>query len=169
MSGGAPVVLTLASIAFGAMRTDDVMVIMSSGSHLREVNSEVVLDLTKKEVVLTFEVPTPATVRPSTARAFKLQFNMQQMHEAILEYRSNGGVSAIITFDWPPEYSRVVGNDRGHKARCYRQTDVDANPQGRDYPVALQKKDCILDIGRWLTYRMTFDAKVASSNAFDDL
>lgn len=94
---------------------------MGSGSHIRELNSKIALDLTKKQAVLTFEVTTPAAARSSTTRMFKPQFNIQQMDEVIMEHESEGGASDIITADWPAEYSRKVRNDQGHKAQWYHQ------------------------------------------------
>ena len=73
----------------------------------------------------------------------------------------------LITLESPPRFFKRVDDPRTYDNQSrvwkdrdswYRQTDVVYNPSTlKRRPLTLQKVDTVLDLGRWITYRFTFN------------
>lgn len=181
------ITLPLPNIDFGTMQTEDLMVIMHSIGGNSDDNASLALDLKKKWIVLTFGISMPEPGQgPAVSRTFKIQLDLAQMHELVVTHGSDGCVSVTFTVDHPPEVYRKTQNIKEtHEAPIqgpgdpisddwneyntwYRQTDIDTNPGGRNSPIQLRKTSCVLETGRWLTYRIKFGPRVASSPSFQN-
>lgn len=96
---------------------------------------------------------------------FKIQFrDLNEIREVPL---GPGCFAVFITLEVPPKVFKRVDDLATHenqsrvwndKESWFRQTDVVYNPSSlKRLPLSLQKTRAVLDLGRWITYRLVFD------------
>ncbi|KXL45609.1 hypothetical protein M433DRAFT_66907, partial [Acidomyces richmondensis BFW] len=97
-----------------------------------------------------------------------------------MTHNDNGNeTSLIFDFEMPPKLYRKTYNEAlAHNPKSlewnenrawYRQTGIRKNPKINIEVTQLQQKDSILDLGRWLSYRITIDRITALSEGFSSL
>lgn len=157
-------VVSLAGLHFGMMKNELEFLSLRSLHSAPKTNIEIAMDLHFKEFILRF---------PVNGRAFKFQFTPAQVSQAFHLAEEDGSHSIVLILDSPPLAFRKSNNLRdthnsaatlwNEQQAWFRQTDIDHDPTFRSLPVALRKTSCIVDIGRWTTYRFKFSpASVAS-------
>lgn len=143
------------------------MMIMKSVTPPPNTRAEFRLDLHRREIDVRFPltVPSGPGLKETEVAMFRFQVPLPKL-SVIHEEQSHPGPKAmILPLVSPPEFYRqtkdmkVTHNPKNSKwwerFSWYRQTDiVEDLVELETGPVSLQKRDAIVDIGRWTTYRM---------------
>ncbi|KJX96085.1 hypothetical protein TI39_contig838g00002 [Zymoseptoria brevis] len=172
--------LSVKDLKMGIMRSEDEMLVLHS---IAAKGTRMMLDLREKTLQLSFAIRTRTTGKDGAPkevdRSFKISIDMVLLHKMHLVHGSDGCTSLVITTDFPPITTRKTTNIRAtHNVKQsewkeewsdFRQTDVDQNPMRRSSAIQIRKSGCIIDTGRWRTYRITFADDVANSEAFLDV
>ena len=113
-------------------------------------------------------VAIPNLGRLNRDETFKFSIPFTQLNE-IRESPAgiDDHIALFITLESPPKFFKQVNSLESHKERSrtwndndawYRQTDVVYNQAGlKRLPLTLKKTHPILDLGRWITYRLILD------------
>ncbi|SMY29867.1 unnamed protein product [Zymoseptoria tritici ST99CH_1A5] len=172
--------LSVKDMKMGVMRSEDEMLVLHS---IAAKGTQMMLDLREKTLQLSFAIRTRTTGKDGAPkevdRSFKISIDMVLLHKMHLVHGSDGCTSLVITTDFPSITTRKTTNIRAtHNVKQsewkeewsdFRQTDVDQNPMRRSSAIQIRKSGCIIDTGRWRTYKITFAGDVASSEAFLDV
>ncbi|KAI4149277.1 MAG: hypothetical protein LQ341_001368 [Variospora aurantia] len=85
-------------------------------------------------------------------------------------------VELVVSLPIPPRFFRKLDEEDTHEEKgrywCendawYRQTDITNDPEGlKMSPVALKKRDPVIDLGRWTTYRLGFRMSSSARQLF---
>ncbi|KAF7186607.1 RNA-dependent RNA polymerase 1 [Pseudocercospora fuligena] len=157
-------VVALAELDFGMMKDESEYLILHSAEPMPSIHTQVAMNLQFKELNLSF---------PVKGREFRFQINTAQVIQAFHLAQDDGSHSIILGLDNPPLAFRKSNNIRAthdkenpswNESRIwFRQTDIDNDPRSRDCPVGLRKTNCVVDIGRWKTYRLKFSPGAVAS------
>ncbi|KAK5679352.1 hypothetical protein LTS10_008167 [Elasticomyces elasticus] len=160
----------------GVMRSESEMLsLFTAGSPI-----DLVVNTERKWVDIKFSILTSQLHRDTShdSRHFKLTSDTSNVRSISADPADGGGRILIIEFEMPPMLYRKATDIRATHDRSvpvwsenqawFRQTGVDLETDSKE-PTELRKADPILDVGRWLTYRLLLDATVVSSRAFVDL
>ncbi|CAK3782175.1 RNA-dependent RNA polymerase 1 [Lecanosticta acicola] len=172
--------LPLLQADFGVMKDETSMLVMHSSTATASFVPQLTLDLRWKALFLTFSVTMPATSGGTLERHFKMKINPSQICDGSVEHPKEGNTAALIlTLDMPPMVERKTSNIRAthekgksvwdDKNIWLRQTDIDEDPTGRKSGVKLRKENCIIDIARWLAYRLVIDKASMGDDIFQAL
>lgn len=174
----------LAAMGFGVMQQEDKMLVLHTVESTAETKLELSMNLQHKELHITFPVCVPhhaeyGNITGPFERRFKLRITPAQITQALMLRRADETVTVVFTIDTPPlvfRKTRDVKSTHDSKATLWderktwlRQTDIDLYPWARNSAIELRKKDTIIEVGRWLTYRMDLAAAVVRSPEFQDL
>lgn len=157
----------LFSLDFGVMKSKNAMIILHSV--MPERAPSLTLDLHQKMLIITFQTQHSSANHNFSnpkIRQFKMKISISEMR-SIHMLRSEGRICFVFSIDSPPQVFRKTTDIAATHdpssglwdERCtwYRQTDIDLNPTTRQSAIGLAKEHVIIDIGRWLTYRLTFN------------
>ncbi|KAI4165201.1 MAG: hypothetical protein LQ342_001069 [Letrouitia transgressa] len=167
------------SIDFGIMYDQISMMIMHTVKSRAQKKIEFVQNMLHREIVVVFEVdikdsttgqpqfrsgPASGCVRTET---FRFHIPLARLSKVYVTHEDADWVEFVLSLETPPHFSRKLPEKDTHdeKARFwsenyawYRQTDIIYSPATlKSSPVALRKSKPIIDIGRWKTYRFSFD------------
>ena len=173
-------------LVFGVMKTQDSMLGLRTVSSSSSASLEMVMNLQRKCLDITFEAPMeapfPHGVRASAqSHLFKMRLNFTQISGAVmmLEHRT-GQKALILSMDMPPLLFRKTDNiEATHEMGTtlwsewqtwYRQSGIEHDTAAvRKAPTQLQKEGPVIDIGRWLTYRFIFPKAITMSPLFTEM
>ena len=162
-------VLNAESIDFGLMHNTSTML---SLHHIAGKSSEqqLHLDLARKDLRIEFKLETMDVKEGKKIRhheTFRLTVPLSELHTI---YRAEVGPSLaalIVNLDFPPRYYRKIAAEESHDEASkvwyeddawYRQTEILNNASKvKHRPTSLRKYEPLIDLGRWTTYRLTFD------------
>ena len=163
---------SMAQLDLGLMQGPDQMLVMRTVEPNNTVHRalEVVTDMRRKCIDLHLMLDVE-----DAERYFKIRIQFSQMTKVSRSTTSDGETAWIIDLDMPPQVFRKPDNASGsHDAGTkfwnewqlwYRQIAIDSQPSATA-ATRLQKRDAILDLGRWLSYRLVFDPATSSSDNF---
>ncbi|KAF2724692.1 RdRP-domain-containing protein [Polychaeton citri CBS 116435] len=136
---------------------------------------ELNVDLARKRLGLRFSLQDPN----GAFRTFRMNMPFAQVQRLAVAKDVDKRSHIHIAAEAPPEVFREGDNvelsfQKGDKTwnerkAWYRQTIVDANPRPSEAVTKLPLKDAILDIGRWLHYRLSIHPDVASSLTYSEI
>ncbi|KAI7187967.1 RdRP-domain-containing protein, partial [Hortaea werneckii] len=159
-----PVEGCLAEFSAGIMQQEDRMLMLFTAAQFSGRSPRVVANNNFKHLKVCFSVCLE-TDQNEIVRHYKLLINFAQVKHASLSPSKDGRI-LVITVDKPPLlYRRATTVQETHEpdSLCwresqlwYRQTGIGMRPNFKDQITQLQKDDTILDLGRWLTYRLVF-------------
>ncbi|CAK1358806.1 unnamed protein product [Cercospora beticola] len=171
--------LPLASVDFGMMQEQDKMIILHTAEPSPQTKVAFTVDLQHKELTLAFPVHVPSKGDGLVERHFNLRITPAQISGAFMVRDPDGTTSVVFTIETPPLVSRKVTNlssthdDKAtlwtERSTWLRQTDIDLYPWARSSAIELRKVNTIIEVGRWLTYRLKFPAAVTTSQDFQDM
>lgn len=111
--------------------------------------------------------------------AFKIKIPFSQIRKIYILPHNKDHVALIFDFKMPPKlYRKATCSESTHDPKSfewnedrawYRQVGIRKHPEISTELTSLQQKGCILDLGRWLLYRITIDRHTASSEEFSTL
>lgn len=143
------------------------MMAMRSVTPPPDTRADIRLDLFRRELDIRFplKVPSGPGVKQADVAMFRFQVSLPKISTIHIETLESGGKAMILPLVGPPEFYRQTKDMAAtHKSKgsrwwerlsWYRQTDIVKDlVQLETGPVTLQKKDAIIDIGRWTTYRL---------------
>ncbi|KAK1005552.1 hypothetical protein LTR91_003973 [Friedmanniomyces endolithicus] len=182
-NAGSPESLTVpvARMDVGVLREESEMLSFFSSKPSTHAPLELVVNGQRKRLELRFSIP--ASQLQSNAgdgtRSFRVSTDFSNIRSVRRSSTDDAGTVLLIDLETPPILDRKTTNVRKtHDPRVmawnehqawFRQTGIDLNPSSADAPTQLRKDGPILDVGRWLTYRLVFIAAEASSTAFEIL
>ncbi|RDI89809.1 hypothetical protein Vi05172_g400 [Venturia inaequalis] len=159
--------LPLAELQFGFIHTENTMMVMKSVTPPPGTRADIRLDLSRRELDIRFplKVPSGRGSEQANIAMFRFQVPLPKVSTIYVETSESGGKAMILPLVAPPEFYRQTKDIQAtHKPKdswwrerqsWYRQTDiVEDLVQLETGPVTLHKKDAILDIGSWTTYRL---------------
>lgn len=167
--------IPLQKIDFGVMRTEANMASFFTAYTSNTSRAQLTMDLQMKALFLEFPIQVAAPATAGTAHTvehvYRIRMNPAQVCEARCMMPEGTDYNTItLSVDSPPlvfRKTRRIYETHDPKATYWndrktwlRQTDIDFNPAGRKSSVELSKHDACIDIGRWLTYHLTFDTKL---------
>ena len=178
-----PMILSvpLMHVDFGVMQDEDTMQICRSLPPTLNYPADLIVDLQHKEVTITFCLdPTVSTTRQNAAatsyRQYKMCIKLAQIQKAFYISQGPDEMSLVISTELPPEVFRKTRDIKkthgcdslfwNERQAWFRQTDIDSNPTARRSPVQLKKDTPLIDIGRWLTYRLRLSTETVQSDEF---
>ncbi|KAI7707123.1 RdRP-domain-containing protein, partial [Hortaea werneckii] len=154
----------LAEFSAGIMQQEDRMLMLFTAARSSGGSPRVVANNNFSRLEVCFSVCLE-TDKHGIVRHYKLLINFAQIRHASFS-PSNAGRILVFTVDKPPLlYRRATTVQETHEpdSLCwresqlwYRQTGIGMRPNCKDQITQLQKDDAILDLGRWLTYRLVF-------------
>ncbi|KAL8972118.1 MAG: hypothetical protein Q9183_000712 [Haloplaca sp. 2 TL-2023] len=169
-----PEVMTLLadSLDFGFMHGPQTMMVMHSINDGKRAGLRFKQSMLHREIVIEFRIDING--RQELFR-FSLRFDdLDTVHR--IKSKSSNRIELVVTLPTPPRFFRKMDEPETHESKArywaeldswYRQTDITHFPAAlRDTPVALKKPSPIIDIGRWTTYRLTFDTSEEQSEVF---
>jgi RNA-dependent RNA polymerase len=141
-------------------------------------NVAIVANRKFNELVIKFGACFPAD---SSDHDFKISIKLSQMRKVYRLQNPQGYVALVFSLDLPPLIWRKTKNIKAthdfdgkvgewNDALAWeRQTGIDNHPQPAEAIAQLQKEAAILDVGRWLTYRVIMPKAAVESEAFAEL
>jgi RNA-dependent RNA polymerase len=173
--------IPVVELGFGIMQHEDKMLVLHKAVPTPSANVTLEMNMQFKELNLEF----PAAILPTRKSSssvecrYKFRITPAQITQAFMRDEPDGSRFIIFTIESPPLTFRKTANiavSHNRKATLwdersswYRQTDLDLRPFARQSPIELRKSDCIVEMGRWLTYRLEISAKVVASPEFADI
>ncbi|KAL9610417.1 MAG: hypothetical protein Q9167_004872 [Letrouitia subvulpina] len=176
------------SVDFGVMYDQRSMMIMHTSKSTVQKKIEFVQNMLHREIVAVFEVdikdsangqppfqggPASGYVRTET---FRFHTPLARLSKVYITQENADRIELVMSLETPPAFSRKLPEKDTHdeKARFwsehyawYRQTDIVYSPATlKSSPVALRKLKPIIDIGRWKTYRFSFDKAKNSQSQY---
>ncbi|QDS67978.1 hypothetical protein FKW77_009170 [Venturia effusa] len=160
-------ILPLKELQFGFMHSENAMMVMRSVTPPPETRAELRLDLDRRELDIRFplKVPSGPGLENAEIAMFRFQVPLPKLSVIHEEQTDSGQKAMILPLDSPPEFYRQTKEIKEthnpkssrwwERLSWYRQTDIVEDLVQLDTsPVTLHKKDAIVDIGRWTTYRI---------------
>ncbi|KAK0852137.1 hypothetical protein LTR03_003639 [Friedmanniomyces endolithicus] len=142
---------------------------------------ELVANGGRKRLEVRFSIPTSRLQSNAGdgTRFFKISTDFSNIRSVRRSSTDDAGTVLLIDLEMPPILDRKTTNVwKTHDPRVmawnehqawFRQTGIDLNSSPADAPTQLRKDGPVLDVGRWLTYRLVFTPAEASSQAFETL
>ncbi|EEP75602.1 conserved hypothetical protein [Uncinocarpus reesii 1704] len=162
--------LPIGRLDFGTLIEKDVMLSLRTVDSNRMGQIRFVVDLSRREIIVYFQLslfdPRPLSRAPLV---YSYRFRIPFVHlSRILRPKSAGNPSLVIVLDSPPIYHRklndltVTFSDTGSTWRefdsWFRQTDIPySQHEAAQASLSLRKTNSLINIGRWTTFRLTFD------------
>ncbi|KAK5159646.1 hypothetical protein LTR04_004941, partial [Oleoguttula sp. CCFEE 6159] len=160
------------TLGFGFMHNETTIVVRKTVQPMQDKPIQFTLDLFRKEIDIRFDLHLRENSGGSNKlrpHAYRVRVPLEQMKYV---YEMNDGPDRrvlIIPLDSPPNFYRKASDtDATHEAGSkwwnenmtwMRQTDIVHDRDWlRSAPLSLRKEDPLVDIGRWITYRLVFDA-----------
>ena len=173
-------------LAFGVMKAKGTMLVLHTLDSPMSTPLGLVLNVRRKELDITFAIrrdPFPLTNERKITRPclFKLRLNFAQIKKVVKIKDDNARqVALVLSTDTPPSVFRkaqsvAATHEKGATKwnewqAWYRQTGIVRDPSTAcDIPTQLQKEAPIIDIGRWLTYRLIFLKDTAELKSFAEV
>ena len=179
------ITVSMSEIGFGTMKTENSMLEFKSVKPIASTPVQLVLNLQHKALEVKFPLlfPPLGTGTPSAQqeRCFMMRLHLTQIKSAIkLRNDTTKELALMFTAIMPPLLYRKTNNlvethEQGagywnEWQAWYRQTAIRQNQHSlRTELVQLQKQDTIIDIGRWLTYKMVFSATASATEEFNEI
>ncbi|KAK5013587.1 hypothetical protein LTR39_003572, partial [Cryomyces antarcticus] len=159
-------------LGFGFMHNETTIVVRKTVQPMQDKPIQFTLDLFRKEIDIRFDLHLRENSGGSNKlrpHAYRVRVPLEQMKYV---YEMNDGPDRrvlIIPLDSPPNFYRKASDtDATHEAGSkwwnenmtwMRQTDIVHDRDWlRSAPLSLRKEDPLVDIGRWITYRLVIDA-----------
>ncbi|KAI9888212.1 MAG: hypothetical protein M1814_001088 [Vezdaea aestivalis] len=109
-----------------------------------------------------------AHTKENCSDKYRLQIPLLELTKVVRVDDYSSSISLIMTLSNPPCFYRQLQDvSPSHNVQTrrwlawdswYRQTDVVFDPQDlKNDPISLRKPRAIIDLGRWTTYKLTFD------------
>ena len=171
-------------IGFGVMKNEISMLQFHTIDATLGSPCRMVVDLRRKCIDIEFSTPSfSANLKQQheTQRAFKMRINLPQIQSLIkMQDKSTGAIALVLTITMPPLLLRkttdVAGTHEPGESHWnewqmwYRQTGIQRDQTAsRMDMIQLKKRDAIIDIGRWLTYKLVFSADTVATKEFSEL
>ncbi|KAF2867202.1 RNA dependent RNA polymerase-domain-containing protein [Massariosphaeria phaeospora] len=163
------------TIDFGIRVAETTMMVMHSVNAPNNVR--MTLNLQRKEIDVHF----PLSLGGETRKVrFRLPISLLQHIDKSIN-RSTGQCTLAIPFDSPPQFfmqleETAISNSCKSSDRIWldwyswnRQTDIVTSPNRaalQSQPLMSHKDTAVIDIGRWTTYRLSFDIEKLSGPQF---
>ncbi|KAK0937923.1 hypothetical protein LTR29_010488 [Friedmanniomyces endolithicus] len=175
------VTVPVARLDVGVLRDESEILSFFSSTSSMQAPLELVANGGRKRLELRFSIP--ASRLQSNAgdgtRSFRVSTDFSNIRSVRRSSADDAGTVLLIDLEMPPILDRKTTNVRKtHDPRVmawnehqawFRQTGIDLKATSADAPTQLRKDGPVLDVGRWLTYRLVFTAAEASSTAFETL
>lgn len=176
------ITIPVASIQFGVMESESTMLGMHSLASTRTVQASLTMNMAFKALFLNFPVEMVFT-KPSGEKdvrecEFRMRFTPTQIHDARMTQEANSSRCLYFTCDTPPLVHRKTSIPQmtfdntyfwDENKLWFRQTSIDEDPSAIKSSVKLREGDCIIDLGRWLTYRLSISRETFNSLQFHDI
>lgn len=166
-------------IDFGVMEDESTMLGMHSLHSTAKFQATLMMDLSVKALFLSFPVRMASKNQEIHECEFRMRLIPAQIREGRMTTEEDSSISLYITCDTPPLVHRKSRNVRmtfedkvdqwDDRALWFRQTSIEVNPSMEKSSVKLREKECIIDLGRWLTYRLSISQKAFRSPVCKDL
>ena len=177
--------VSMSEIGFGTMKTEKSMLEFTTVKPTASTPVQLVLNLQRKALDVRFPLVFPP-LRTSTSNAEQERFFMMRVQltqiKSVIKVRneSTREIALVFTTLMPPFLHRKTQNLAAtHEQDAvywnewqawYRQTSISQHQDSfRTELVQLQKQDAIIDIGRWLTYKMVFSASASVTKEFNEI
>ncbi|KAK5136130.1 hypothetical protein LTR08_003967 [Meristemomyces frigidus] len=165
----------LSQLDAGIMQSEEEMRVLFTASHGPPVTVIAKADRNELEVRFGVQAQGEQGAAPA-ARQFKLWLGFSQMKHVCDLSSATGEKALLITMEQPAVlYRQTTVIEETHRQDVlawnesktwYRQTAIDERPNNSDEVTQLPKVGVILDLGRWVTYRLAFgDTDAASFQA----
>lgn len=171
--------ISVDSVEFGIMYSESAMMVMEKASSKKGLSVNLALDLRRCEISVRFPLAMFDDEKNLLVDA-QLRFYVPFQHLREIYEEQHGSIRAIIIpLEGPPRFFRKVQDiEQTHSTdRLWtewklwrRQTDITHLPSLlKTAPTALRKKNAIIDIGRWTTYRLEFNTTEADMAAYHQI
>lgn len=151
----------------GMMQMEDEMLVLFTATATAETPLTVAVKMDRERTVLEVKFNVRSHGNNGVVISqYKLCVNFPQIQHATELSAQDGEVAFLITMDMPPVLFRKTTDIEGtHDKKVlawnesqtwYRQTGIDERPNDSSVVTQLRKDSATLDIGRWLTYRLSF-------------
>ncbi|KAI6909894.1 RdRP-domain-containing protein [Hortaea werneckii] len=159
-----PVEGSLAEFSAGIMQQEDRMLMLFTTPQSSGGSPRVIANNSLNRLEVCFSVCTN-TDQQEVVRHYKLLINFAQVAQASLSPSNDRRILVLTVEKPPPLFRRASTVQETHERDSlywresqlwYRQTGIGMRPDFKDQVTQLQKDDAILDLGRWLTYRLVF-------------
>ncbi|KAK4495331.1 hypothetical protein PRZ48_013662 [Zasmidium cellare] len=167
------------SIDFGVMENEKTMLGMQSLQSTARTQASLMMDLSCKALFLTFPVRMVSKTQEVHECEVRMRMIPAQICDSRMSTEIDSSVSLYFTCETPPMVHRKVqkvestfdGKDTqwDERALWLRQTAIQLNPGRDETSVKLREKECIVDLGRWLTYRLSISQETLQSQPCQDL
>ena len=178
--------VTAQVLKLGVMEQKNKMLVLHTLKATPSSRPTVVVNLHRKCLDINFTLIMP--VLPSlehrgsryVQRLLKICLNFAQINEIVKPRSDDKRATLLIPIDQPPQVFRKTDNVEltlepdttfwTERNTWYRQTDIVGDPiAAREVMTQLQRENLIIDVGRWLTYRLDFDEATTESPQFREM
>ncbi|KAK0661295.1 RNA-dependent RNA polymerase 1 [Lasiodiplodia hormozganensis] len=177
-----PEIMTISasSIDFGFMYNESAMMIMQNASPIPPHNISVTLNLKWAKLIVQFPLSMfNEEENFFVTQPFRFEISTQRLSK-IHEAREGDKRILIIPSDCVPRYARKAqeverthnnGDSSWDESKAwYRSVDIaHLREPLKTAPTALRKKNATIDIGRWTTYKIEFDASSTNLKQYDEM
>jgi RNA-dependent RNA polymerase len=173
------VLLNLNSLAFGSMLNPTLMRVMKSISSASSRTLLLEFDTKRGNMSIFFSTGSQTDVAADweSPRQWKVTFQLSNIKKILESVGHDGSRHWVFSLPYPPQYfgkvDKILGTLQCNPQRWstndtwYRATDIDAkNNQLSTGPISLHnevRNSGQVDIGRWTTFRLSFDSREAGN------
>ncbi|EMC97859.1 hypothetical protein BAUCODRAFT_67567, partial [Baudoinia panamericana UAMH 10762] len=159
------------------------MTVLFPGSATGILPAEIHASAKFKKLDITFDKDVPPTSsdnnRSNTSRTFKLSIDLSQIRGVRRLTTTDQQIAVVVDIQMPPIVYRKAWQVRDtHNAKVpswnesqswLRQTSIDNDSRAGEAPTQLRRRSVIVDVARWLTYRLEFSKEHTESSSFRNL
>ncbi|KAF2163184.1 hypothetical protein M409DRAFT_68778 [Zasmidium cellare ATCC 36951] len=166
-------------IDFGVMESESTMLGMHSLQSTARIQASLMMDLSCKALFLTFPVRMASKTQEIHECEFRMRLIPAQIRDGRMTTEEDSSISLYFTCETPPVVHRKTLKPQqtfkdkdaqwDDRALWFRQTLIELNPSIAKSSVKLREKECIVDLGRWLTYRLNISQETFQSPGCKDL
>ncbi|KAK3071852.1 hypothetical protein LTR53_007914, partial [Teratosphaeriaceae sp. CCFEE 6253] len=175
------VTLPVARLEAGVLRDEVEMLSLFSSLPVPGSPLELVAHAERKRIDLMLGVSASrlGAAGSQQVHAYKISIDFSIIRSVRRLACEDGSTVLIIDLEFPPVLYRKSSDIQAtHDSKVsvwndyqawFRQTGIDMVRSSSETPTQLQREGLVLDVGRWLTYRLTFPTAVAASPSFNIL
>ncbi|KAL1644220.1 hypothetical protein SLS58_004500 [Diplodia intermedia] len=168
------------SIDFGFMYSESAMMTMQNASKIPPYNVSVTLNLRWAKLIVQFPLDMFNEEKNfHVTQQFRFEIPIQRLSR-VHEAREGDRRALIIPSDCVPSFFRKIEHiESTHNAAesfwtdsktWYRQVDIThLRAPLKTASITLRKKNPVIDIGRWTTYKIEFDASSTDLGLYDEI
>ncbi|KAK5117494.1 hypothetical protein LTR85_008879 [Meristemomyces frigidus] len=158
----------------GMMQTEDEMLVLFTAIPSPKAPLTARVKIEHNELEIDFGVEAQGV--QAITRHFMLRINFSQVRQAAELSTADGGMALLIAMEMPPLlFRKTINIESTHDKKVlawnesqtwFRQTGIDKHPHDSTAITQLRKDSALLDLGRWLTYRLSFSDTEADRATF---